>query len=236
MKKNCNNWRGKLGIKWSMFSTFIVTMIAAITGIKYSQLLLFEAPKCDMYQSRVYLYAFLSATSTGSGRWDAKTYLAPKWVSHWRFSGFSLGNEGVVRFREFIVDFLWSFWKFDKNFQNIFGSMKILFLFLIFIFFFISFHILYFMIHFSFFTFLFSLFNFHFSLFTYFFYHFSHIIFTFHFSLFYFLLAFYFYFFLFHFSLFHFCVSFIIFYQFFFLWTMPLIILLSIFFILFIYI
>ena len=69
---------------------------------------------------RVYLYAFLYATSTGSGRWDAKTYLAPKWVSHWRFSGFSLGNEGVVRFREFIVNFLWSFWKFRKKFLEFF--------------------------------------------------------------------------------------------------------------------
>ena len=125
--------------------------------------------------SRVYLYAFLSATSTGSGRWDAKTYLAPKWVSHWRFSSFSLGNEGGVRFREFIVDFLWSFRKFSKSFQIFFDSKKTLFSFLFF--FFPAVFI--FLIHFSFFTFYFSLFIFcmfsfifHFSFFNFYIHYF----------------------------------------------------------------
>ena len=109
---------------------------------------------------RVYLYAFLYATSTGSGRWDAKTYLALKWVSHWRFSGFSLGNEGVVRFREFIVNFLWSFWKFRKKISRIFllaSKDYFHFLFLSIFFIFISFHDSLFIFYFFTFHFLFFL-------------------------------------------------------------------------------
>ena len=155
-------------------------------------------------RSRVYLYAFLYATSTGSGRWDAKTYLALKWVSHWRFSGFSLGNEGVVRFREFIVDFLWSFWKFSKNFLNSFTTsidyFHFLFLFIFVIF--ISFHISWFTFHFSLFIFHFSFFIFYFSLFT-FHYNLHFLLFTtiytFHFFLFS-LFIFHFLLFIFHFS------------------------------------
>ena len=166
-------WRNEL--QWSSYFASCILLWFLIYILKHTSWLSCDIPWHVNYHTwfvvcvvcRVYLYAFLSATSTGSGRWDAKTYLAPKWVSHWRFSSFSLGNEGGVRFREFIVDFLWSFRKFSKSFQIFFDSKKTLFSFLfffsssfyisnsffIFHFLFFTFHFLYVFLYFSFFIF-----------------------------------------------------------------------------------